>query len=228
MLCTQTLKALSSQLILVNQTQASHTLKYHHHVPSSFCYYVTFFDDEVYNPKLVTYTAQSEDDDVVQKFIDMLEEDIKQIYTEYLKRPKFESLKEMIFTESDEVCFQAATECCICGGELGKDGVRNHCHLTGKFRAAAHVSFNMNCQIPKFFAVIFHNLCRYDSHLFIKKLKAKCEDKNEKIKCIAKNKVNCITLSKKVLVDWFMKEVKEKRSCGLSIHTDLCLAASMI
>ena len=39
------------------------------------------------------YTAQSEDDDVAQKFIDMLEEDIKQIYKEYLKRPKFKSLE---------------------------------------------------------------------------------------------------------------------------------------
>jgi len=32
---------------------------------------------------LVVYTAQSEDDDVAQKFIDVLEDDIKQIYTEY-------------------------------------------------------------------------------------------------------------------------------------------------
>ena len=32
--------------------------------------------------KLVMYTAQSEDDDVAQKFIDMLEEDINQIYEE--------------------------------------------------------------------------------------------------------------------------------------------------
>jgi len=30
------------------------------------------------------YTAQSEDDDATQKFVDMLEEDIKRIYREYL------------------------------------------------------------------------------------------------------------------------------------------------
>jgi len=34
------------------------------------------------------YTAQSEDDDVAQKYIDMLEEDIKRIYREYLRFPK--------------------------------------------------------------------------------------------------------------------------------------------
>ena len=63
------------------------------YVPSSFCYYITCFDDEVYIPKLVTYTAQSEDDDVVHKFIDILEEDIKQIYRRHIKRPKFKSLR---------------------------------------------------------------------------------------------------------------------------------------
>ena len=115
------------------------------------------------------YTAQSEDDDVAQKFIDILEEDIKQIYKEHVKFPK-----EMKCTKSDEVRFKAATECYICGGELGKDGgARDHCHLTGKFRGAAHVSCNVNYQIPKFFPVIFRNLSGYDSHLFMKKLKAK-------------------------------------------------------
>jgi len=40
----------------------------------------------------------------------------------------------MKYTNSDEVRFQAATECHICGGELGKDRARDHCHRTGKFR----------------------------------------------------------------------------------------------
>ena len=123
-----------------------YTKKYQHHVPSSFCYYIKCFDDEVYNPKLVMFTAQSEDDDVAQKFSDMLEEDIKQIYKEYLKRPKFKYLEKMIFTESDEACFNAATECHICGDELGEVRVRDHCHLTGKFRGAAHESCNVNYQ----------------------------------------------------------------------------------
>ena len=104
----------------------------------SFCYYIKCFDEEVYSPKLVMYTAQSEDDEVAQKFMDMLEEDIKRIYREYLRFPK-----EMKYAKSDEVRFQAATECHICGGELGKDRARDHCHFTGKFRGAAHVSCNL-------------------------------------------------------------------------------------
>jgi len=193
----------------------SYSKKYQHHVPSSFCYYIKCFDDEVYNPKLVMYTAQSEDDDVAQKFIDMLEEDIKQIYKEHLKFPK-----EMKYTKSDETCFQAAEKCHICGDELGEDRVRDHCHLTGKFRGAAHESCNVNYQIPKFIPAIFHNLSGYDSHLFIKKLKAKCEGISEKISCIAKSEENYITFSKKVLVDWFTKEIIKKDEDGKEVGRD--------
>ena len=159
------------------------------------------------------YTAQSEDDEVAQKFIDMLEEDIKQIYEEHPRFPK-----EMKYTKSDEVRFQAATECHICGGELRKDRARHHCHLTGKFRGAAHVNCNVNYQIPKFFPVILHNLSGYDSHLFIKKLKATCEDKNEQISCIAKDEEIYITFSKKVLVDSFMKGVIDKDEDGNEVR----------
>ena len=73
----------------------------------------------------------------------MLEGDIKQIYEEHLRFPK-----EMKYTKSDEVRFQAATECHICGDELGEDRARDHCHLTGKFRRAAHVCCNLEYQMP--------------------------------------------------------------------------------
>ena len=66
----------------------------------------------------------------------------------------------------------------------------------------------MNYQIPKFFPVIFHNLSGYDSHLFIKKLKDKCEDKNEKIKCVPQNEENYIAFSREVVVDSLVKDGK--------------------
>jgi len=54
--------------------------KYQHHVQSSFCYYIKCFDDKVYNQEPVMFTAQREDDDVAQIFIDKLDENIKQVY----------------------------------------------------------------------------------------------------------------------------------------------------
>lgn len=41
-----------------------------------------------------------------------------------------------------EQCFQTATHCHICEEELGTDRVRDHCHLTGKYRGAAHNDYN--------------------------------------------------------------------------------------
>jgi len=60
--------------------------------------------------------------------------------------------------------------------------VRDHCHLTNRFRGTAHAGCNRNYQIPKFIPVVFHNLLNYDSHLFIKKIFFK--NPEEIIECI--------------------------------------------
>ena len=48
--------------------------------------------------------------------------------------------------------------------------VRNHCHVTGKFRGSAHWSCNINFQYTEKFPVILHNLRGYDSHFIFSKL----------------------------------------------------------
>src|ERR1043165_8232214 len=115
----------------------SFTNKYQMHVPSSFCYYIKCFDDSVYSRDPVMFTAENEDDDVAQIFLDSLIKDIKQIYNQF----KFK--KPMIFGKTEQKCFSEATNCHICGGELDEDRVRDHCHITGKFRGAAHNICNL-------------------------------------------------------------------------------------
>ena len=44
----------------------------------------------------------------------------------------------MIYTEADKDTFNKATHCHICEKPLEADTVRDHCHLTGTFRGAAH------------------------------------------------------------------------------------------
>ena len=51
-----------------------------------------------------------------------------------------------------------------------RNKVRNHCHITGKYRVAAQWSCNMNPNLSKKIPVIFHNLRVYDSNLIIKKI----------------------------------------------------------
>ena len=53
--------------------QSSYTEQYQKHEPFSFCYYIKCFDDNVYKPKIVSYTGK----DAAKKFVEMLEEDIK-------------------------------------------------------------------------------------------------------------------------------------------------------
>ena len=51
-----------------------------------------------------------------------------------------------------------------------EDKVRDHCHVTRKFRRAAHESSNLNFQLTKIVPVIFHNLRGYESHLIFNEL----------------------------------------------------------
>ena len=107
----------------------------------------------------------------------------------------------------DKTAYDNSTLCHICNEELGNDRVRDHCHLSGKFRGAAHEICNLKYNVPKFFPVVFHNLSDYDSHLFIKTLGNSKGD----ISCISNNEENYIFFTKQVIVDKFVNE-EEKRS----------------
>ena len=70
-------------------------------------------------------------------------------------------------SEEEEHLFQQSNSCWICKNIIndGNEKVRDHCHITSKFRGATHQSCNLNFQLTKRIPVIFHNLKGYDSHL---------------------------------------------------------------
>ena len=76
--------------------------------------------------------------------------------------------------------------------------VRDHCHLTNRFRGAAHAECNRNYRIPKFIPVVFNNLSNYDAHLFIKKMFIK--NSEERLECIATNEEKYISFSKEIVL----------------------------
>ena len=74
------------------------------------------------------------------------------------------------------------------------DKVRDHCHLTGKYRGPAHNNCNLNLkQKVNFISIFFHNLAGFDCHLFIREL----SESEGNIECLAKNKEDYISFTKK-------------------------------
>ena len=80
--------------------------------------------------------------------------------------------KKLIMSAEENERFERANICWICNGLIknADNKVTDHCHITGKYRGAAHHICNINLKITKKVPVIFHNLKGCDSHLIFKEL----------------------------------------------------------
>ena len=93
----------------------------------------------------------------------------------YFKNTK----KDIIMTEKDEEDYRNNNTCRFCEKYIESDKVRDHCHLTGKYRGPSHSECNINVtqKQSNFIPFIFHNFSNYDCHMFFKKLDDKKKDK---------------------------------------------------
>ena len=57
--------------------------------------------------------------------------------------------KKLEMTIEDEENYQNSQNCWICNEKVIKDKVRDHCHITGKYRGAAHKECNLKLGIPR-------------------------------------------------------------------------------
>ena len=80
--------------------------------------------------------------------------------------------KNLNMSEKEEHLFQQSNSCWICKILIDTDEekVRDHCHVTGKFRDVAHWDCNINSWLAKNVSAIFHNLRGCDSHLICNEL----------------------------------------------------------
>ncbi|XP_032458071.1 uncharacterized protein LOC100117886 [Nasonia vitripennis] len=110
----------------------------------------------------------------------------------------YKNPKPMRLTDLEEISFRRSSACHICrkpitGEELA---VRDHCHLTGRFRGAAHNSCNLNYKDSRFIPVVFHNL-NYDTHFILKEIATSTLMKG-RVNLIPHNKEKYISFTKYV------------------------------
>ena len=84
--------------------------------------------------------------------------------------------------------------------------VRDHCHYTSQYRGPAHRNCNLRYNIPSHIPITFHNLSRYDAHLFVREL----GKETNKVGVIAKNKEKYISFTADVVVDEYQDKGKTK------------------
>ena len=82
----------------------------------------------------------------------------------YFKNTK----KDINMKDEDEEDYRNIDVCRFCEKEIITDKVRDHCHLTGKYRGPAHSKCNSNAtqKQSSFIPFIFQNFSNYDCHLF--------------------------------------------------------------
>ena len=170
----------------------SYTQAYQKHEPSGFGYKVVCHYDQKYSKPAVIYRGEN----VIEKFIQNLFEDVE--HCQRIIKKDFQ--KPLVMTASDEEDFQKAEKCWICDRNykrektekerIANEPVRDHCHITGKYRGSAHRKCNARLQISAEkikIQVVFHNLKGYDSHFIIEKLGDIIKEEPLDIRVIATN-----------------------------------------
>ena len=80
--------------------------------------------------------------------------------------------KELVMAKEDKEDFENSTKCWICDHDYVAHNIklRNHCHITRKYRSSAHRDCHINLKLNWKIPVAFHILKNYDSHLIMQKL----------------------------------------------------------
>ncbi len=83
--------------------------------------------------------------------------------------------KPMVITPEEQKAFESAKACAICQRDFtsvpSEKAVRDHSHLSGRYRQALCSSCNLNrAKIRKKVFTLFHGLSNYDSHFIIQTL----------------------------------------------------------
>ena len=119
----------------INSYEGDHTIKYQEHIPNSIGATLVCTDDRFTLPSIIFKGKHC-----INKFILW----VLKKYKWSQQIIKFHFNKDLIVTNEDEEIYENSHLCWICKEELNTDKVRDYCHVTGKFRGAAHNKCNIN------------------------------------------------------------------------------------
>ncbi|KAJ8914028.1 hypothetical protein NQ315_012052 [Exocentrus adspersus] len=131
-------------------TKLSYAVNYQKHTAFSVAYYLKCsYDDSLSSFKVYR------NHDCISWFISELK-DIAFNGNSILKNSK--EMETLSFEQ--EINYETATHCHICNKPFTSNDikVRDHCHLTSKYRGATHQDCNLNYQNSFNITVVFHNL----------------------------------------------------------------------
>ena len=145
----------------------SYTEAYQKHTDCGYGYKVVCCYDDKYSKPVQIHRGEN----AVHKFMENMLEEVdwcKSIIKKHFNKP-------LEMTEENEIDFKKAIKCHICDQQYtDKDiRVRDHCHITGKFRGSAHQDCNLKLRIKPAtikIPVLFHNLRGYDSHFIMQQI----------------------------------------------------------
>ena len=162
----------------------SNTQRTQLHETCSYCYVVVRCDGKTETP--VEYRGP----DAAEHFLRAIQAE-ERIIKDVLANPEV-----MRMTPEDILNHSRNGNCHICEKPFvcAGDSVRDHCHITGKYRGAAHNACNLKLRLnPKTTAIpiVFHNLRGYDSHLLMQAI-SRVEGK---VSCIPNNTEKYISFS---------------------------------
>ncbi|RLU18819.1 hypothetical protein DMN91_009176 [Ooceraea biroi] len=110
--------------------------------------------------------------------------------------------------EQREELRDATALCHVCGKPFmeADTRVRDHCHLTGRYRDPAHSTCNLNYKDSHVIPVIFHNLSGYDAHFII-----------EDVANVLEGSVELLLLTKERYIAFTKNVANTEDGCGTCV-----------
>ena len=140
---------------------------YQRHKDCGSGYKVVCCYNDKYSKDINVYRGEN----AVYKFMERMLEEVE--YCKDIVKKEFNKPSKM--TDKDELSFKLEDRCHICDKKYTEKDirVRDHCHITGKYRGSAHQECNLKLKIDPDkikIPVIFHNLRCYDSHFIMQNI----------------------------------------------------------